>query len=68
MFPIRDSGSMRMAWLGLLFLWVWAQYMACSSAVVSLFGLNSGRDMDVPVHAAFVSGSEENIMFSGSSE
>ncbi len=30
--------------------------------------LNSGRGMDVPVQAVFVSGSEENIVFSGSSK
>ena len=54
--------------LGMWFLWVWALYMACSSAVVSLLGWNSGRDMDVPVHDVSMSGSEENIVFSGSSE
>ena len=42
--------------------------MACSSAVVSLLGWNSGRDMDVPVNDVSVSGYEENIVFSGSSE
>ncbi len=42
--------------------------MACSSAVVSLYGCNYGRDMDVLVHVVSVSGSEENIVFSGSSE
>ncbi len=36
--------------------------------VVSLHGWNSGRDMDVPVHVVYVSGSEESIVFSGSSE
>jgi len=35
---------------------------------MSLLGLNSGRDMDVPIHAVFVRGSDENILFSGSSE
>ena len=54
--------------LGVWFLWVCALYMACSRAVVSLLGWNSGRDMDVPVHVVFVSGFEENIVFSGSSE
>ena len=54
--------------LGVWFLWVWALYMACSSAVVSLLGWNSGRDMDVPVQVVSVSGSEENIAFCRSSE
>jgi len=54
--------------LGVWFLWVWAMDMVCSRAVVRLLGWNSGRDMDVPVHAVYVSGSEENIVFSGSSE
>ena len=54
--------------LGVWFLWVCALYMACSSAVVSLLDWNSGRGMDVPVHVVFVSGFEENIVFSGSSE
>ena len=53
---------------GVWFLYVWALYMACSRAVVSMLGWNSGRDMDVPVHVVSVSGSEENIVFSGSSE
>ncbi len=53
---------------GVWFLWVCALYMACSRAVVSLLGWNSGRDMDVPVHVVSVSGSEGNIVFSGSSE
>ncbi len=57
-----------MARLGAWCLWVCALYMACSIAVVSLLGCNSGRDMDVPVHAVSVSGSKENIVFSGSSE
>ena len=63
-----QSGSMRIVRLGVWFLWVCALYMACSSAVVSLLGWNSGRDMNVPVHAVYMSGSEENIAFSGSSE
>ncbi len=54
--------------LGVWFLWIWTWYMACSSAVVSLLGWNSGRDMDVPVHVLSVSGFEENIVFSGSTE
>jgi len=54
--------------LGVWFLWVWALYMACFNAVVSLLGWNSGRDMDVPVHVVYVSGYEETIVFSGSSE
>ena len=54
--------------LGVWFLFVWALYVACSNAVVSLLGLNSGRDMDVPVHDVSVRGSDENILFSGSSE
>ncbi len=54
--------------IGVWFLFVWALYMACSSAVVSLLGLNSGRDIDVPVHFVSVRGSDENILFSGSSE
>ena len=54
--------------LDVWFLFVWALYIACSRAVVSLLWYNSGRDMDVPVQAVFVSGSDENILFSGSSE
>ncbi len=54
--------------VGVLFLWICALYMACSSAVVSLVGWNSGRDMDVPVHDVSMSGSEENIVLNGSSE
>ena len=54
--------------LDVWFLFVWALYIACSSAVVSLLWWNSGRDMDVPVHAVFVSGFDENILFSGSLE
>ena len=54
--------------LGVWFLWVCAVYVACSSAVVSLLGWYSERDMDVPVHDVSVSGSEENIVFSGSSD
>ena len=54
--------------LGVWFLFVWALYIACSSAVVSLSWWNSGRDMDVPVQAVSVSGSDDNILFSGSSE
>ena len=42
--------------------------MACSRAAVGLFGWNSGRDIDLPVHVVSVSGSEENIVVSGSSE
>ena len=54
--------------LGVWFLWVCALYMACSRAIVNMFGWNSGRNMDVPVHDVSVSGSEENTVFSGSSE
>ena len=57
-----------MVMLGMWFLWVCALYMACSKAVASLFGWNSGRGMDVPVHAVSLSVSEENHVFSGSSE
>ena len=63
-----QSGSMKMVWLGKLFLWVCALYMACSRAVVSLLGRNPGRDMDVSVHVVSVSGSKEKSVFSGSSE
>ncbi len=42
--------------------------MACSRADVSLSGWNSGSDMSVPVQDVLVSGSDENIAFSGSSE
>ena len=52
--------------LGVWFLFAWALYMACSSAVVSLLGLNSERDMDVPVYAVSVRGSDEKILLSGS--
>ncbi len=54
--------------LDVWFLFVWALYIACSSAVVSLLWWNSGREMDVPVQAMSVSGSDENIWLSGSSE
>ncbi len=54
--------------LRIWFLFVWALYVACSRAMVSLSWCNSGRDMDVPVQAVFVSGSDENMLFSGSSE
>jgi len=54
--------------LGVWFLWVCALYMACSRAVVTLLGWNSGRDMDVPVHVVSLSVSEENIVLNGSSE
>ena len=54
--------------LGVWFLFMWALYIACSSVVVSLLWWNSGRDMDVPVHAMPVRGFDENISFSGSSE
>ena len=63
-----QSGSMRMVRLGVWFLLGCALYMACSRAVVSLLGWKSGREMDVPVHVVSVSVSEENIVFSGSSE
>jgi hypothetical protein len=63
-----QSGSMRMAELGVVFLWVCALYMPCSRAVVSLLGWNSGRDMDVPIHVVSVSVYEENIAYRGSSE
>jgi hypothetical protein len=52
----------------LLFLWIWALYMACSRAGVMLIGWNSGSDMFVPVQDVLVSGSDESIAFSGSSE
>ena len=42
--------------------------MACSSAIVSLSGWNSGSEIDVIVHVVSVSSSEENDAFSGSSE
>ena len=57
-----------MVMLGVWFLWVCALYIVCSRAVVNLLGWNSWRDMDVPVHVVSVSVSEENIVFSGSSE
>ena len=64
-----QSGTIGIVRLGVWLLWVWALYMACSSAVVSLLGWNSGRDMDVLVHdAVSVSGSEENNVFGGSSD
>ena len=63
-----QSGSVRIAKLRLLFLWVWALYMACSSGDVRLSGWNSGNDSDVPVHAVLLSSSDENIEFSRSSE
>jgi hypothetical protein len=40
--------------------------MACSIAVVSLSGWNSGSEMAVPIHVVLVSGSDENIEFIGS--
>ena len=42
--------------------------MACYNGSVTLFGWNSGSDIDVPVHVVSVIGSEENIVFIGSSE
>jgi hypothetical protein len=54
--------------LGVWFLFVWALDIACSCAVVSLLWQNSGRDTDVPVHVVSVRGSDDNILFSGSSE
>ena len=54
--------------LDMWFLFVWALYIACSRAMVSLSWWNSGRDMDVLVQAVFVSGFDENMLFSGSSE
>ena len=63
-----QSGSVWIVRLGVWFLRVCALYMACSRAVVSLLGWNSGRDVDVPVHVVSLSGSEENIVSSGFSE
>ena len=54
--------------LGVWFLFVWALIIACSSAGVSLLWLNSGRNMDVPVHVVSVIVVDENILFSVSSE
>ena len=54
--------------LGVWFLWACALYMACSRAVMSLLGWNSGREMDVSVHVVSVSVFEENNVLSGSSE
>ena len=42
--------------------------MSCSNAVVSLSSWNSGSDIDVLVHVVSVNGSDENNVFSGSSE
>jgi hypothetical protein len=42
--------------------------MACSGAIVSLFGWNSGSDSDVLDHIVSVSGSDVNKAFNGSSE
>ncbi len=42
--------------------------MACSRAVVSLSGWNSGNDIVVYVHDVLMSGSNENAVFIGSSE
>ena len=63
-----QTGSMSIARLGLPFLWVWALYMACYRADLSLSGWNSGSDIVVPVHDVMVSGSDENMALSGSSE
>ena len=63
-----QSGSISIVRLGFSFLWVWALYMACSRAVVSLSGCNFGSVNDVPVRAVLVSGSDENTAFSGFSE
>ena len=63
-----QSGSMSMVRLGDWFLFVWALYIACSKAIVSLLWWNSGRDREAPVHDVSVRGSDENILFSGSSE
>jgi hypothetical protein len=54
--------------LGLSFLWLWELYIACSRAYVKLSGWNSGSDIVVPVHDVMVSGSDENMALSGSSE
>jgi hypothetical protein len=63
-----QSGSISIVRLGLSILWVWALYMAGSRADVSLPGWKSGSDMVVPVQYVLVSGSDENIVFSESSE
>ena len=59
---------MRIAKLGLLFLWIWALHNACPSTAVSLSGWNSGDDRDVPIHVMLVSVSDESIKFRGSSD
>ena len=61
-----QSGSISTVRLGLSFLWVWALYMACSRAVVSLSGWNYGSDIDVSGHVVLVSGSDEYTTFIGS--
>ena len=42
--------------------------MACSNAVVSCSGWNSGSYIDLHVHVVPVSSSDENSTFSGSSK
>jgi hypothetical protein len=63
-----QSGSMSIIRLGLSFLWEWTLYMACSRADVIFSGYNSGSDIVMPLRVVLVSGSNENISFSGSSE
>ena len=63
-----QTGSMSIARLGLPFLWVWALYMACYRADLSLSGWNSGSDIVVPIHFVVVSGPVENNAFRGASE
>jgi len=47
---------------------VCAQYMACSSAFVSVLGKNSGRERVTHVQAVLVRGSAEKSLLNGSSE
>ena len=42
--------------------------MTCSRADVISLGWNSGSDIVLLVHVVLVSGSDENVAFSGSSE
>jgi hypothetical protein len=43
-------------------------YMACSSALVSLLGWNSGSERVIPVQAVLVRGSAEKSLLNGASE
>ena len=61
-------GSMSIVAVWLVSLCLFALYMACSSALVSLSGCNSGSERVILVHVVRVSDSAEKSSLSGSSE